>query len=447
MYVRARELFFVALTGIFIVCLTKWRKCSRFCFLPLLLQDFASLDVHVYDRNTGGLYVHHDIPLPSFPLCLAHGRVSSDAEAGNFCAVGTFDPGIEIWNLDVLNALEPMCTLGGEDNSAIDDIMKLQAMKGVAGGGVGRSPRQTSSGGGLKPGSHTDSVMSLSWNQIHEQVIASGSADCSVKLWDVTKAGGKGENCDAATFRHHRGKVQCVSWHPKEGTLLATGAYDRFVALLDARSDGKNTRKVKIGADPEAIAWDPFHPEYLTVAAEDGTVTCWDVRKFETSTPLWSFVANEFGGISDISYNQKVPGMLAMSSIDKTISLWDIYGRESSGPTSQPPQPCGTKDMCSGKLYTVSFYPSDPWLLGCGGSGNQLALWDMSNEEAILRRFEGRAKGSEEASSNNTKDANENELDEMMSPKEATADEKSTSLNSKKNKKNKGKGKAHRKGR
>lgn len=31
----------------------------------------------------------------------------------SYCAVGTFEPGIEIWNLDVLDPLEPTATLGG----------------------------------------------------------------------------------------------------------------------------------------------------------------------------------------------------------------------------------------------------------------------------------------------------------------------------------------------
>ncbi|CAN0424574.1 unnamed protein product [Scytosiphon promiscuus] len=40
------------------------------------------------------------------PRTAAMSRVS-------YCAVGTFEPGIEIWNLDVLDPLEPTATLGG----------------------------------------------------------------------------------------------------------------------------------------------------------------------------------------------------------------------------------------------------------------------------------------------------------------------------------------------
>jgi periodic tryptophan protein 1 len=403
----------------------------------------------VYDRQTGNLYVHHDIPLPAFPLCLAHGQVSSQGKTGNFCAVGTFHPGIEIWNLDVLNALEPSCVLGGEDTTAADDFMQAQAMRGSSSSAT-KKPKTRNSG--LRPGSHTDAVMALSWNPIHQQVIASGSADTTVKLWDVTKAGsGDQDGCNAATFSHHKDKVQSVSWHPVEGTLLATGSYDRTVALLDARGTGKDVKTIKLPADCEAIAWDIHNPEYLTVASEDGTLACYDVRQFDTSKPLWSFVANQFG-ISDISYNQLVPGFFAISSPDKTVTLWDA-GVSGTSSAMQQPRCCGSKDMCSGKLYTIQFYPSDPWLLGTGGSGNQLALWDFSNEAEVQKRFAGRlANQSVEdviaplADTAETK-PDEAELQSLVAKRESGAIEVSKGMHKKGGKaKGKSSNKVHRKG-
>ncbi len=42
------------------------------------------------------------------------------AEVGSYVAVGTFHPSIEIWNLDVIDALEPNAVLGGfEDNTGV----------------------------------------------------------------------------------------------------------------------------------------------------------------------------------------------------------------------------------------------------------------------------------------------------------------------------------------
>jgi len=333
-------------------------------------EDFASLEIHVYEQSSGNLFVHHDIPLPSFPLCLAHGDINADGGAGNYCAVGTFSPGIEVWNLLKINMMR----------AASGKKLKKKKIRKV---------------NGLRPGSHTDAVMALAWNKFHRQVIASGSADCTVKLWDITQA--KSGNACSTTLTHHKDKVQSLAWHPTEGTLLATGSFDRFVALLDARSpeSHEHTKKVKLSADCEAIAWDPFHTHCLTAASEDGTIACWDVRKFDSCSPLWSFVANEYGGVSDLSYSLEVPGMMVTCAIDKSVSLWDtqhcntiVEGHKSV----LLPQLCGNKDMGVGKLYTVSFYPSFPWLLGSGGAGNELALWDLRDELSVQARFGSRVK-------------------------------------------------------
>ena len=413
--------------------------------LVYILQDFSALEVHVYDQKRGTLYVHHDIPLPSFPICLAHGQVSPEGTAGNYCAVGTFDTGIEVWNLDVLNALEPSCILGGEDTSAADEMMKRQMMGAGGSKNMTKMDMKGIGSGSLKPGSHTEAVMTLSWNPIHKQVLASGSADTTVKLWDVTQASDPSK-CNAATFNHHRGKVQSVVWHPKEGTLLATGSYDKRVSLVDARSSGADSRSVKIQADCEVVAWDPFHPENLVVGTEDGQLTCWDVRKFDTATPLWTAVGNEFGGITDLSFSPHVPGLFATCAVDKTVTLWDSY--HNGGPAEGlAPRPCGSKDMCAGKLYSIDFYQSKPLLLACGGSGNMLSIWNLENEAAIKRNFSDRMESlGENAEFTDENEPKREDFEAMMAEREKPVIAEPEKSKKKKSKGRKGKKKAHKRG-
>lgn len=374
-------------------------------------EDFASLEINVFDTQYNNLYVHHDIPLPSFPLCLALGCVvrsyqpnadnNNNISTGNYVAIGSMEPGIELWNLDVINALEPTLVLGGYDTRGSEEEwlriqMPMSTTLTKSDGGVGGKKKQKkkkkkgNAPGGLREGSHTDAVMGLSWNTVHQQVLASGSADGLVKLWDVTHttSGKSGDYIrPSATLKHHTDKVQSLAWHPSEGTLLATGGYDHKVCLVDARSnDPQSVKKAKLLADCEALAWDPHNQHYLTAASEDGVVQCWDVRKFGAD-PVWSMVAHEYGGVSDISYNTKVPGMLITCSIDKTVALWDTFH------SSPNPHSCGSKDMNVGRLHSVSCYPSSPWLLACGGSGNEIAIWDMEGEESIQNRFAGRVSG------------------------------------------------------
>ena len=433
---------------------TKLRPTDALLVIAKTEEDYASLEINIFDTESSNLYVHHDIPLPSYPLCLALGSVVSSyyrpesndgnsgssnggggVSSGNFVAVGSFEPGIEIWNLDVMNALEPTVVLGGMDTRGTEDDWM-----GMSSTSKKKKNSKGSSGGGLRKGSHTDAIMGLSWNIVHQQVLASGSADGTVKLWDVTQC--KGDYIEpSATLTHHTDKVQSLAWHPSEGTLLATGGYDRQVCLVDARSaasvassnnsSNANVKKAKLLADCEAIAWDVHNQQYLTAASEDGVIQCWDVRKFG-SDPVWSFVAHEYG-VSDFCYNSQVPGMLITCSIDKTVALWDT--RKST------PEPCGSKEMNVGKLYSVRTYPSSPWLLACGGSGNELAIWDMEGEDAIQRRF---AKGGNEDSAEATAaEKEEPDFEAIMANNDTTSNAAKSSTNNKKKKKGKKKGKAH----
>lgn len=81
------------------------------------------------------LYVHHDIMLPAFPLCLAWlDCTPSGQEHGNLVAVGSMEPGIELWALDVVDAVEPLATLGGRlpvDSEAAQDEEATRKKKKV----------------------------------------------------------------------------------------------------------------------------------------------------------------------------------------------------------------------------------------------------------------------------------------------------------------------------
>ena len=77
-----------------------------------------SLEVYIYDDSNQNIFLHHDVPLPAIPLCVTWcgaGAKSGDetVSSGSFAAVTTFLPFIEVWDLDVVGAPDPVVTLGG----------------------------------------------------------------------------------------------------------------------------------------------------------------------------------------------------------------------------------------------------------------------------------------------------------------------------------------------
>lgn len=329
-------------------------------------DEFSHLEVQLLSAD-GNLYVHHDISLADFPLCMAwldcppFQSEGTQKEVGNYMAVGTFNPAIEIWNLDVLDPLEPSATLGGENT------------KKSKGSKKGKN--------NYLPGSHEAEVMGLSWNKAYRQALASCSADKKVKVWDVTT-----QVC-SHTFNHHKDKVQAVQWHPVEAWLLASGSFDRTVGLLDCRS-GALAASYKVPADMESMQWNPYSPFHLYCSLEDGQVVCIDVRN--TKEPIFQFAAHD-QTTSCIGFSASVPGMLATASIDKTVRVWDVAGCVTEGKKGvSAPVMVAYKTMNVGKLFSLSFYNDDPFLLAAGGDQGIVAVWETDEQEAIKRHFGSR---------------------------------------------------------
>ena len=222
-------------------------------------DDISQLEIYVYDESQDNLYVHHDLMLPSFPLCLewldyAPGSTSeSSTKTGNYIAVGTFEPEIEIWSLDTVDGLYPDGILGRPDKSREHIPIPL---------GTGKKKRKKEKPRKGNAEYHVDAVLGLSWNRAHRNLIASASADKTVKLWDLSR-----ESTSPAlrSFDVHKDKVQAVQWNVAEPTVLLTGSYDRTVRMFDSRAPTGGVGNV-LGADVEALRWDPWDPHSFFVS-------------------------------------------------------------------------------------------------------------------------------------------------------------------------------------
>ena len=110
-------------------------------------EDASSLEVYVY--NTEDNYVHHDVYLPAFPMCIETiSHNSKEQAACNWAAIGDMTKDICVWDIDVVNELEPIARLKG----------------------------------------HKDAVLDLSWNSKTTNILASCSVDQTVHLWDLNNS-------------------------------------------------------------------------------------------------------------------------------------------------------------------------------------------------------------------------------------------------------------------
>jgi len=347
-------------------------KSSDFVLLAGITdQEYSSVEVHVYDKSKSSIYVHHDFVLPSFPLSAAYISTDADGKGGdsNFVAVGTFEPGIEIWNLDIVNAMEPTACLGGRE--AAKPFQMSKTKRG------GKKKKKSKRGmkdtllGALKKGSHSAGVMCLSWNTHNKSCLASGSADKSMKLWDIPKTA-----C-TSTFGLHKDKVQACEWNPVEAPILLSGGYDQKCACIDVR-DAKSVRHYKVDGEVHSVSWNPANAAIFAASTDKGMISFFDVRKAGSATkPLFTIGAHD-AEVGSISFNAKYNHLLASCSEDQTVKLWDLQSK---------PVCLDKKEMQIGQIFTMKFNPEDPDILAAAGSQGTVAIWDIASSTSVAQKY------------------------------------------------------------
>ncbi|KAI4241051.1 MAG: hypothetical protein L6R40_004799 [Gallowayella cf. fulva] len=335
-------------------------------------DEVAHLEIYVYEDEVDNLYVHHDIMLPAIPLCvewldLPVGKGTTDSSTkGNFVAVGTFDPDIELWDLDTIDSMYPNAILGQggeEDKPGVGDEKKKKKRK--------KSKK-------VNNDYHVDAVLSLAANRQHRNLLASSSADKTVKLWDLTT-----QRC-AKSYSHHSDKVCTIAWHPREATILLSGSYDRTLVAADLRATDAKVPRWGVESDVETVAWDPHDTNYFYVTTESGMIHYHDTRNTppspETSKSVWTLQAHG-ESVSSFDINPAIPGFLASGSTDKEVKLWNVR------PTG--PSMVVSRNVDVGKVFTTKFAPDSEvaFRLAVGGSKGTLQIWDTSTNAAVRNAF------------------------------------------------------------
>ncbi|AEO54275.1 hypothetical protein MYCTH_2296679 [Thermothelomyces thermophilus ATCC 42464] len=331
-------------------------------------DELAHLEVYVYEDSADNLYVHHDIMLPAIPLCVewldipvSKPGVEKDA-IGNFVAVGTFDPDIEIWDLDTIDCMYPNAILGQGGNAEEDSKKKKKKKK---------SKRANDE-------YHVDAVLALAANRKHRNLLASASADKTVKLWDLHTT-----KC-AQSYSYHTDKVCALAWHQVESTVLLSGSYDRTAAIADMRAPGEQPLKVGVESDVENVRWDPHNPNFFYVSTERGIIHYFDARNASrdpcSSKAVWKLQAHD-ESVSSFDLNPVIPGFMATGSTDKTVKLWNI--------SAEGPSLVVSRDFGVGKVFSTSFAPDKEvaFRLAVAGSKGTVSIWDTSTNAGVRKAF------------------------------------------------------------
>lgn len=207
---------------------------------------------------------------------------------------------------------------------------------------------------------HSDQVWSVAFKD--RQTLASGSGDNTIKIWQV----GAAESI--RTLEGHSGWVRAVAFSP-DGQTLASGSSDTSVKIWSLQGGFfKSLQQMLFGGDIFTL---PGHSNYvfsvafspdgqmLASGSQDCTIKLWDlgtrqeIRKLEGHNSWVRSLA--------FSPDGKI---LASGSSDRTVKLWDLAAGRN----------CRTLSGHSDYVFSLAFSP-DGQILASSSSDTTVKLW------------------------------------------------------------------------
>eukprot|EP01080_Neovahlkampfia_damariscottae_P011663 gene11663-4900_t len=151
---------------------------------------------------------------------------------------------------------------------------------------------------------------------VHDNsAFASCGGDKKTFIWDVAKAK------NIRTFREHTARVNCLCFNREYNSILATGSYDKTVRLWDLKS--RNFNSIQILDDArDSISSISMTNEKIITTSVDGSIRQYDLR-------MGQLIEDELdGGVIATSRLSNDDKSIAISTLDSTIKLMDLSDAE-----------------------------------------------------------------------------------------------------------------------
>lgn len=215
---------------------------------------------------------------------------------------------------------------------------------------------------------HQDTVSTIAYSP-NGKIVASGSYDRTVILWDVSRPS---HAVQLSVLAGHTDHINSIAFSP-DGSTLASGSDDHRIILWDV-SNPKKPQKLSAFYEETPVLAIDFHPSghILASGISGGSVNLWNVGKPHKPSIISS--PGPISGDAESVAFSRDGNKLAVGQGSGLIGIWEIHN------------PSIPAEAFSFRAYDVPIYSvafnKDGGLLASGSEG-QVAIWDVSNPGEI----------------------------------------------------------------
>lgn len=251
---------------------------------------------------------------------------------------------------------------------------------------------------------------SLDWVDFGDDygIIAGGMEDGAITLWDPKKIIDctvenmkMGRGCVSATKIHNDMPVSTIEFNPHKKNLLASGGQEVLIQDISTNIKAPNVFKVgqpnyHEGSRITSISWNRVVPHILASSSENGKIVVWDLKM---SKSIYNFTepSQGAGGIDDyfgsqnssqqqqqkketqMMWNPQVPTQFVVANDDDQNPLINIWDLRN------PDYPVATfSDIHRKGITAISWCLSDPNLVVSSGKDKRTVVTNFKTGEQVL---------------------------------------------------------------
>lgn len=214
-------------------------------------------------------------------------------------------------------------------------------------------------------------------------LLAGGLVDGSLHVWDPNLITSQGTSPSLISFsQHFKGAVTALAFnpHPECAYELATGGSNGEVTITNIENPEQpvsfSLNVNQNGSEITKIAWNTQVPHIVAASSADGSITIYDTKQKKE----WCEIRAESNGmpVTDIAWNPTEGLHIITASGDDrnpVLKLWDLRGSTSI--------PLATLQGHNQGILSIAWCPHDAGLLLSCGKDNRTLLWDLYSLKAI----------------------------------------------------------------
>lgn len=234
---------------------------------------------------------------------------------------------------------------------------------------------------------HEKEGFGLSWNPHEAGKLATGTADMSVRLWDLKSITSKSNIVKAARkYTHHTAIVNDVQYHPMHSSLIGTVSDDYTLQIIDVRQ-AETDRSSTVGRGHtdcvNALAFNHASEYILATASADKTIGIWDLRNLKDK--LHS-LEGHVDAVTSLAWHPHEEAILGSGSYDRRVIFWDLsrVGEEQLPDDQEdgPPELLFMHGGHTNHLADFSWNQNEPWVVCSAAEDNLIQIWKVA--EAIV---------------------------------------------------------------